>query len=82
VLKETGCFEPGLIKFIKAGEKEGKLEIELKLYSEIIISKIEKQLQTIIKFIQPIIFVILAGLIVILYLVIMLPMFELMQTIK
>ncbi|SUM33229.1 DNA transport machinery protein [Staphylococcus gallinarum] len=30
VLKETGCFEPGLIKFIKAGEKEGKLEIELK----------------------------------------------------
>lgn len=82
VLKETGCFEPGLIKFIKAGEKEGKLEIELKLYSEIIISKIEKQLQTIIKFIQPIIFIILAGLIVILYLVIMLPMFELMQTIK
>ncbi|MEB7038236.1 hypothetical protein NEL99_03275 [Staphylococcus gallinarum] len=42
----------------------------------------EKQLQTIIKFIQPIIFIILAGLIVILYLVIMLPMFELMQTIK
>nr|WP_326219870.1 hypothetical protein [Staphylococcus gallinarum] len=58
------------------------MRIELKLYSEIIISKIEKQLQTIIKFIQPIIFIILAGLIVILYLVIMLPMFELMQTIK
>lgn len=81
-LNNIGCFEQGLIKFIKVGEKEGKLEIELKLYSEIIITKIEKQLQLIIKLIQPIIFIVLAGLIVILYLVIMLPMFELMQTIK
>nr|WP_275432145.1 competence type IV pilus assembly protein ComGB [Staphylococcus sp. ACRSN] len=82
ILEKFSCFEEGLIKFIKAGEKQGKLEIELRIYSEIIISKIENQLQLMIKIIQPVIFSILACLIVLLYLIIMLPMFDLMQTIK
>lgn len=82
ILTRVSCFEKELISFIKEGEKKGRLDIELKLYSEMILSKIEKYLQFLIKFIQPCIFTLLAFFIVSLYLVIMLPMFDLMQTIK
>ncbi|RIL81139.1 type II secretion system F family protein, partial [Staphylococcus cohnii] len=82
ILKKISCFEEGLINFIEEGEKTGKLDIELKLYSEIIFTKIERYLQLLIKFIQPTIFIMLGILIISLYLVIMLPMFDLMQTIK
>ncbi|MDG0842542.1 type II secretion system F family protein [Staphylococcus equorum] len=82
ILTNIACFEKGLTEFIEEGEKKGRVEIELKLYSEMIISQIERYLQLLIKFIQPCIFTLLAFLIVSLYLVIMLPMFDLMQTIK
>jgi len=71
-----------LIIFVEEGEKKGRLEIEMKLYSEMILSQIEQLIHLIIKFIQPIVFSLIAILIVSLYLVIMLPMFDLMQTIK
>ncbi len=71
-----------MIIFVEEGEKKGRLEIEMKLYSEMILSQIEQLIHLIIKFIQPIVFSLIAILIVSLYLVIMLPMFDLMQTIK
>ena len=82
VLKDLQCFEKNLIIFVEEGEKKGRLEIEMKLYSEMILSQIEQLIHLIIKFIQPIVFSLIAILIVSLYLVIMLPMFDLMQTIK
>ncbi|MBN6755481.1 MULTISPECIES: competence type IV pilus assembly protein ComGB [Staphylococcus] len=82
VLKHLQCFEKNLIIFVEEGEKKGRLEIEMKLYSEMILSQIEQLIHLIIKFIQPIVFSLIAILIVSLYLVIMLPMFDLMQTIK
>lgn len=82
ILKEVGCFQPELLSFIEQGEKKGKLDVELQLYSAIVIEQIERKLLKQIKFIQPIIFSLLAFLISSLYLVIMLPMFDLMQTIK
>ncbi|MEB6289978.1 type II secretion system F family protein [Staphylococcus xylosus] len=82
ILTKLSCFEKELVIFIEEGEKKGRLEVELKLYSEIIIDKIQQSMQFIIKFIQPCIFLVIAIMIVSLYLVIMLPMFDLMQTIK
>jgi len=82
ILNNISWFEKGLITFIAEGEKKGKLEIELKLYSDIIFTKIEQYTQILIKFIQPILFTVLGLFIIALYLVIMLPMFDLMQTIK
>ena len=75
------CFQNDLIKFIEQGEK-WKLDIELKLYSQMLLQQFEEKVLKQTKFIQPIIFFILGIFIVSLYLVIMLPMFELMQTIK
>ncbi|WP_251942891.1 MULTISPECIES: competence type IV pilus assembly protein ComGB [Staphylococcus] len=82
ILINISCFDKDLITFIEEGEKKGKVDIELKLFSEMIMTRIERKLQTLIKFIQPCVFLLLAFLIVSLYLVIMLPMFDLMQTIK
>ncbi|UXU48713.1 competence type IV pilus assembly protein ComGB [Staphylococcus arlettae] len=82
ILSRVPCIETELITFIQQGERSGKLGIELQLYSTIIIDKIQNRFQQQIRFIQPTIFLILAILIVALYAVIMLPMFDLMQTLK
>ncbi|UQW80329.1 competence type IV pilus assembly protein ComGB [Staphylococcus edaphicus] len=82
VLKKLLCFEKNLISFVEEGEKKGRLEIEMKIYSDILLEQTEQLIHLIIKFIQPVIFSLIAILIVSLYLVIMLPMFDLMQTIK
>lgn len=82
ILKNLKCFKNDLIKFIEQGEKSGKLDIELKLYSQMLLQHFEDKVIKQTKLIQPVIFFILGLFIVSLYLVIMLPMFELMQTIK
>lgn len=56
-------------------EKSGKLDIELKLYSQMLLQKFEDKVIKHTKLIQPIIFFILGLFIVSLYLVIMLSMF-------
>lgn len=76
------CFQKDLIKFIEQGEKSAKLDIELKIYSSILINRFKEKSLLHTKIIQPIIFLFLGLFIVSLYLVIMLPMFQLMQNIK
>ena len=41
ILEKLKCFKPQLIKFVLQGEKRGKLEVELKLYSQILVKQIE-----------------------------------------
>lgn len=76
------CFQDDLIKFIQQGEKSGKLDVELKIYATILINRFQEKSVQHTKVIQPIIFLFLGIFIVSLYLVIMLPMFQLMQNIK
>ncbi len=64
-----------MVKFMQQDEKSGKLDIELKLYSQMLLQKFEDKVIKHTKFIQPIIFFILGLFIVSLYLVIMLSMF-------
>ncbi len=64
------CFQKDLIKFIN------------KIYSSILINRFKEKSLLHTKIIQPIIFLFLGLFIVSLYLVIMLPMFQLMQNIK
>ncbi|MFC3610914.1 type II secretion system protein PulF [Staphylococcus piscifermentans] len=82
IFKSIGCFENDLIQFIEQGEKSGKLEVELTIYTQILLSQIETKMNKQIRLIQPVIFLLLGLLIVSLYLVIMLPMFDMMQSIK
>ncbi|MCD8915033.1 type II secretion system F family protein [Staphylococcus simulans] len=82
ILSSIGCFQAELIQFIEQGEKSGKTDIELSIYTEILLSQIENQMNKQIKIIQPVIFLLLGFLIISLYLVIMLPMFDMLQSIK
>ncbi|MBE9428399.1 type II secretion system F family protein [Staphylococcus epidermidis] len=82
ILKQLRCYENDLIKFIEQGEKSGKLDIELTLYSQILVHQFEILAKRHIKFIQPIIFLMLGIFIVSLYLSIMLPMFDMLQSIN
>ncbi|UXR46499.1 type II secretion system F family protein [Staphylococcus simulans] len=82
ILQAVGCFQEELIHFIEQGEKSGKIDIELSIYAQILLSQIERQMNKQIKFIQPVIFLLLGFLIISLYLVIMLPMFDMLQSIK
>ena len=66
ILMNLKCFQNDLIKFIEQGEKNGKLDIELKLYSQMLLQQFEEKVLKQTKFIQPIIFFIL-GILLYLY---------------
>ncbi|MFW2687026.1 type II secretion system F family protein, partial [Staphylococcus aureus] len=59
ILEKLKCFKPQLIKFVLQGEKRGKLEVELKLYSQILVKQIEDKAIKQTQFLQPILFLIL-----------------------
>lgn len=82
ILIKIPCYQYDLIQFIKQGEKNNKLDIELKMYCQILIQRLQQTALKQSKMIQPIVFIFLGAFIVSLYLVIMLPMFQLMQNIK
>lgn len=81
-VKEMNIFESSLVQFMEHGERNSKLDKELKYYSEFIFSRFQHRLLRCIKAIQPVIFMILALLIVTMYLVIILPMLQMMEGIK
>ncbi|WP_133450739.1 competence type IV pilus assembly protein ComGB [Macrococcus bovicus] len=81
-VSRLNLLEPSLIHFIQHGEQNSKLEIELKYYAGYIFKKFESQIMQYIKWIQPVVFLLLALLIVTLYLVIILPMLQMMSGIQ
>ncbi len=81
-IKKLGCFEEHLIHYIKHGENKSKLDMELHYFSVFMLDKLEKTFIKHLKWIQPIVFGILALLIITLYLIIILPMLQMVEGIK
>ncbi|QTN11940.1 competence type IV pilus assembly protein ComGB [Mammaliicoccus vitulinus] len=81
-IKQLGCFDEHLIHYIKHGENKSKLDLELHYFSVFMLDKLEKTFVKHLKWIQPIVFGILALLIVTLYLIIILPMLQMVEGIK
>lgn len=82
ILQKLKCFDSNFIKYIKQGEQRDKLDIELSVYSKFLIDHIESHTLRQINFIQPIMFSFMGILIILVYLVMMLPIFEMIQTIQ
>ncbi|EGQ4204195.1 type II secretion system F family protein [Staphylococcus pseudintermedius] len=82
ILLQLDCFEPQFISYIKQGEKRDKLDIELEIYSTFLLERIEAMIHQHIKWIQPIMFAFIGILVLSVYLIMMLPVFEMMQAIK
>lgn len=67
--------------FVQHGEMTGYLGKELILYSEVLMERIERQTQGLLRIIQPSFFLMIAACIVGAYLAILLPMYNLVHTI-
>jgi len=75
----TQLFLPELEKSINLGNENGKLVLELEHMSEFSFMKLEQLIQKLIVYIQPIMFTIIAVIIICLYLSILLPIFQMME---
>ena len=71
-----------LAVFVSHGEQNSSVGKELILFSEYTLERIIMKIENITRKIQPVIFLILGLLIICLYLVIVLPIFQMMATIN
>ncbi|MGA7990052.1 MAG: type II secretion system F family protein, partial [Thermoanaerobaculia bacterium] len=81
-LEATGTFTSLAIEMIKVGEATGALEEMLTNVSDFYDESIEAQLQRIVTLIEPIILVVMGGVVATLLLSIYLPMFTILSNIK
>jgi len=81
-LEETGIFTDLTIEMIKVGESSGALEEMLAAVSEFYDEEIDLLLARVISFVEPVILVLMGGVIVTILLSVYLPMFRLMSAIK
>jgi type IV pilus assembly protein PilC len=81
-LEETGIFTDLTIEMIKVGESSGALEEMLSSVSEFYDEEIDLLLARVISFVEPVILVLMGGVIVTILLSVYLPMFRLMSAIK
>lgn len=79
VVKQQNLFVNDLSNFIEHGEMNGILADELKFFSEICLERVINKVNWYLKIIQPILFAALALIIIGLYCVIMIPMFDLLH---
>lgn len=79
ILSTFPFFEKELSVIVKHGQENGKLEQELLFFSQHCVANIEEKLEGSSKFIQPILYLFIAFLVVSMYLAILLPMFHLMD---
>jgi type IV pilus assembly protein PilC len=81
-LEETGQFTSLAVEMIKVGEATGALEDMLTNASDFYDEAIEARLQTIINLIEPVILIVMGGVIATILLSVYLPMFTILSNIK
>lgn len=79
ILQEMGFFEKELPFVVNHGQTNGKLDQELLFFSQNCLNKLEGKMEKGLKLVQPIIYGIVALLVISMYLSIMLPMFQLIN---
>lgn len=81
-LEDTGQFTSLTVEMIKVGEATGALEEMLTNVSDFYDEAIEAQLQTIINLIEPVILIVMGGVIATILLSVYLPMFTILSNIR
>lgn len=74
-IAQAKFFQPELLTIIKTGEMKGKLGDELLYFSEILWQRLVEKVESCLKFVQPLVFVGVALMIVFLYAALLLPMY-------
>src|SRR5699024_5500748 len=76
LVSERVYFSKELVFVIQNGEKTGYLAKDLIHYSEMILSEIDEWMLKVLRYVQPIFFLIVGGVIFMLFLATMLPLFQ------
>lgn len=79
ILASFPFFEKEFPTIIKHGQENGKLEQELRFFSQHCVMRMEEKIEKGFKLIQPILYLIIGFLVVSMYLAILLPMFHLLD---
>ncbi len=80
-IERENCFYKGFYAHVLHGEQGGNLGRELQIYSEFLVERTENNVQRILAFVQPLLFLVIALCILGAYLAILLPMYEMMDLI-
>jgi competence protein ComGB len=79
ILEQMNLFEKELPYIISHGQTNGKLDKELLFFSQNCLSKLEQKMERTLKQVQPVLYGIIALLVISMYLSIMIPMFKLIN---
>ncbi len=79
VFTHLSIFETYLCDVIANGQKHGKLDQELFQYSRIVLQRIEDKITSVIKIVQPLLFLLVGSIVIFIYLSVLLPMFSIMN---
>ncbi|MFC1584477.1 type II secretion system F family protein [Fibrobacterota bacterium] len=80
-LKETGIFPPMVLQMIAVGEKTGKLSEMLDKVSEFYSDEVDSAVDTLTSMIEPVMIVVMGGIIGVILIAMYLPMFSMASTI-
>ncbi|GAB6553267.1 competence type IV pilus assembly protein ComGB [Bacillus mobilis] len=81
IIAKSGYYEEELSYIITHGQANGNLAIELGDYSDLIMEKMEQKVKRMLVIIQPILFTCIGGIVVLMYLAMIMPMFQMMNSI-
>lgn len=80
IMNERNPYRKELSQIIKHGQISGNLADELAIYADLLFQKIEQYLTKTLTIIQPIIFTIVGLIVLLMFLAIMLPMLQFIQS--
>ncbi|MGE7881129.1 competence type IV pilus assembly protein ComGB [Bacillus sp. NPDC094077] len=81
IIAKSGYYEKELSYIITHGQANGNLAIELGDYSDLIMEKMEQKIKNMLVIIQPILFTCIGGIVVLMYLAMIMPMFQMMNSV-
>ncbi|MEW9576837.1 competence type IV pilus assembly protein ComGB [Bacillus toyonensis] len=81
IIAKSGYYEKELSYIITHGQANGNLAVELEDYSDLVIEKMEQKMKRMLVIIQPILFTCIGGIVVLMYLAMIMPMFQMMNSI-
>ncbi len=81
IVAKSAYYEKELSYIIAHGQANGNLAIELGDYSNLVMEKLEQKMKHMLVIIQPILFTCIGGIVILMYLAMIMPMFQMMNSI-
>ncbi|MDQ0213858.1 competence protein ComGB [Oikeobacillus pervagus] len=80
VVKNIPLFKNELSRMVHHGEVNGRLDVELQLFSQFCEQQLEDKIKKVLTFLQPTMFILVGMTVIAIYLSVMLPMFQMVES--